>query len=131
MSFAKDLEKFAQKTQRSMDQVVRGTLLTMGKNIILASPVDSGRFRSNWHVTFDIPDSVTFETVDRSGAATIAQVTAAMSDFELGQVAFFINNLPYAIPLEYGHSKQAPGGMVRIETARFQAAVRDAVRNIK
>jgi hypothetical protein len=40
-----------------------------------------------------------------------------------------VNNLPYAVPLEYGHSKQAPGGMVRITLARFQQIVDEAIRN--
>lgn len=188
MSFADDLRKFAEKTKRNTDQVVRETVLTMGRNIILASPVGNpelwainsiaaqyntevartnaelrlnpenltkngrlkkgkkihdsmeikapdgyvgGRFRANWHITFDAPDRATYETVDPSGAGTIAEITAAMTDFEAGQVAYFINNLPYSIPLEYGHSKQSPSGMVRIETARFQQAVREAVRTIK
>lgn len=128
MSFAADLAKFAAKTEQRIDQCVRATVLTMGNNIILASPVDTGRFRANWHVTFDIPDRVIFDDVDRVGAETSATAAAAMTDFELGQVAYFINNLPYAIPLEYGHSKQAPAGMVRVEVARFQMVVRDAVK---
>ncbi len=40
-----------------------------------------------------------------------------------------MNNLPYAIALEYGHSDQAPGGMVRITQARFQQIVEEAIRN--
>ena len=46
-----------------------------------------------------------------------------------GQVAFIVNNLPYAIPLEYGHSTQAPNGMVRITVERFQQIVDAAARN--
>jgi nitroimidazol reductase NimA-like FMN-containing flavoprotein (pyridoxamine 5'-phosphate oxidase superfamily) len=47
----------------------------------------------------------------------------------IGQTAYLVNNLPYAVPLEYGHSKQAPGGMVRITLARFQQVVDEAIRN--
>ena len=52
-----------------------------------------------------------------------------MSDFTPGQMAYIINNLPYAIPLEFGHSTQAPGGMVRVTVARFQRIVLEAIRN--
>lgn len=131
MTFAGDLQKFAEKTGRSIDQVVRSTVLQLGRSVVLMSPVDTGRFRANWHVNFDVPDRVTFPDVDKTGAGTIAEISAAMTDFRAGQVAYLINNLPYAIPLEYGSSKQAPGGMVRVTTARFQAAVREAVRTIK
>ncbi|WP_256203847.1 MULTISPECIES: hypothetical protein [unclassified Pseudomonas] len=40
-----------------------------------------------------------------------------------------MNNLPYAIPLEYGHSTQAPAGMVRVTLANFQHIVDEAIRN--
>ncbi|MNT90915.1 hypothetical protein D3C72_2319290 [compost metagenome] len=52
-----------------------------------------------------------------------------MSDFTVGQMAYLINNLPYAIPLEFGHSNQAPNGMVRVTIARFQQIVEQAIRN--
>ena len=47
----------------------------------------------------------------------------------VGAFAYIINNLPYAIPLEFGHSTQAPGGMVRVTVARFQQIVQEAIRN--
>jgi hypothetical protein len=40
-----------------------------------------------------------------------------------------VNNLPYGIALEYGHSKQAPSGMIRVTLARFQQIVDEAIRN--
>ncbi|MNJ81742.1 hypothetical protein D3C77_807050 [compost metagenome] len=46
----------------------------------------------------------------------------------IGQTAFIVNNLPYAIPLEYGHSSQAPAGMVRVTLANFQRIVDEAIR---
>jgi hypothetical protein len=37
--------------------------------------------------------------------------------------------MPYALRLEYGWSKQAPAGMVRVTVAEFQAVVNAAVTN--
>jgi len=51
-----------------------------------------------------------------------------MNDFTVGQTVYLLNNLPYSVPLEYGHSKKAPQGMVRMTLARFQQIVDDVVR---
>lgn len=131
MSFASDLEKFAQKTQRNIDEVIRASIISMGTQVVYMSPVDTGRFRGNWHVSIDILDRTIFADVDPSGQQTIAEISAGISDFEAGQIAYLTNNLPYAQVLEYGYSKQAPGGMVRLTVARFQSTINEAVRNIK
>jgi hypothetical protein len=109
------------KTERDQNFNVNG--LVAGKDYV------GGRFRANWHISLGVVESVTFDEVDPSGAETTAAMVAAMSDFTAGQMAYIINNLPYAIPLEFGHSTQAPGGMVRVTVARFQQIVLEAIRN--
>ena len=109
------------KTERDQNFNVNG--LVAGKDYV------GGRFRANWHISLGVVESITFDEVDPSGAETTAAMVAAMSDFTAGQMAYIINNLPYAIPLEFGHSTQAPGGMVRVTVARFQQIVLEAIRN--
>jgi hypothetical protein len=99
----------------------KGRKLNDGMDIKAPEGYVGGRFRANWHISLGVVESVTFDEVDPSGAA--------MSDFTAGQMAYIINNLPYAIPLEFGHSTQAPGGMVRVTVARFQQIVQEAIRN--
>ena len=55
-------------------------------------------------------------------------MTAGVHPLKLGDTAYLVNNLPYAVPLEYGHSSQAPAGMVRVTIAEFQQIVEAAVR---
>lgn len=106
-----------------------GRKLNDGMDIVAPEGYVGGRFRANWHLSIDVVENVTFEEVDPSGQETIAALVSAVSDFNAGQTAYLINNLPYAIPLEFGHSTQAPGGMVRITVARFQQIVQEAIRN--
>ena len=40
-------------------------------------------------------------------------------------------SLPYAIPLEYGHSQQASGGMVRLTVVEFAQFMRKAASEVK
>jgi len=109
------------KTERDQNFNVNG--LVAGKDYV------GGRFRANWHLSIGVVENVTFHEVDPSGTETIAALVAAISDFTAGQMVYLINNLPYAIPLEFGHSKQAPSGMVRVTVARFQQIVQEAIRN--
>ncbi|MEB6589621.1 hypothetical protein MXM82_10810 [Pseudomonas asiatica] len=86
-----------------------------------------GRFRSNWQLTTGAPAAGEIEEIE-SAEATLGRIIAAAGDLSAGEVAFIVNNLPYAIPLEYGHSSQAPAGMVRVTVADFQNIVDRVVR---
>ena len=88
-----------------------------------------GRFRGNWMFSIGSPDNTTSDEVDPSGRNASARITNGALEFKAGETAYITNSLPYAIPLEYGHSTQAPGGMVRITVARFQQIVLEAIRN--
>lgn len=106
-----------------------GRLLKDGMDITAGKGYVGGRFRGNWMFSIGAADNTTTEEVDPSGAKSTARIVNGAIEFKAGQTAYITNSLPYAIPLEYGHSKQAPGGMVRITVARFQQIVLEAIRN--
>ncbi|MFM1353366.1 hypothetical protein WFP15_02375 [Yersinia enterocolitica] len=74
-----------------------------------------GRFRGNWQVGLDAqPDGETGR-IDKSGNMTLAVGNYMLEQFKVGTKAiYFTNNVPYAYRLEFGHSSQAPNGMIRI-----------------
>lgn len=74
-----------------------------------------GRFRGNWQVGLDAqPDGETGR-IDKSGNMTLAVGNYMLEQFKVGTKAiYFTNNVPYAYRLEFGHSSQAPSGMIRI-----------------
>ncbi|GLO38945.1 hypothetical protein PPUN15366_05890 [Pseudomonas putida] len=86
-----------------------------------------GRFRSNWQLTASVPASGEIDEIE-DASETIAKIAAAAGELTLGEVAYIVNNLPYAVPLEYGHSTQAPEGMVRITIRQFQELVENAAK---
>lgn len=127
MTFASDIAKWAKKAGLSAEEAVRMTCHTLNQDIIMASPVDTGRFRGNWQGTIGSPASGTMDTEDKSGAGALAKANAAAGS-AVGSVYYLVNNLPYARRLEYGYSSQAPAGMVRVAVQNFQAAVAAAAR---
>lgn len=74
-----------------------------------------GRFRGNWQVGLDVqPDGETGR-IDPNGNITMAVGNYMIEQFKVGTKAiYFTNNVPYAYRLEFGHSSQAPNGMIRI-----------------
>ncbi|WP_054898924.1 MULTISPECIES: HK97 gp10 family phage protein [Pseudomonas] len=128
-SFALQLAEFAEQAKEAVDASLREVIIEIGNSLIRMSPVDTGRFRGNWQFTIEAPAAGTLSALDPTGAEATARIAGESILFRAGTTAFIVNNLPYAIPLEYGHSDQAPGGMVRITQARFQQIVEEAIRN--
>lgn len=128
-SFALDIAKFAEDAKGAIDDVMREIIIEIGGSVIRMSPVDTGRFRGNWQFSIGAASTGELDRLDKNGSAATAELVNGAIQFKAGETAYIVNNLPYAIPLEYGHSDQAPGGMVRITLERFQRIVLEAVRN--
>jgi len=109
------------KTEREQNFATNG--LVAGQGYV------GGRFRGNWQFSIDSPATDELDRIDPSGSETIAALLSQVQALTIGQTAYIVNNLPYAIPLEYGHSTQAPAGMVRVTLANFQRIVDEAIRN--
>ena len=136
--FALSLAEQAGQKKAEVDLFVRRVVLEMATRIIVRSPVDTGRFRANWRVYSEVrgpmlPVSIAVgeeatrtgdyksavATVDPTGERTIAEIKAALDAGKYARRWVISNNLPYAWALEYGHSKQAPAGMVGLTIAEF------------
>lgn len=130
-TFSLQLQRFIEKAGDNVDQVVRKSALQVAQSVILKSPVDTGRFRANWNVAFGRVDSLTTPSTDKSGAKTTDRIRIQLNGWEVESGDIFLtNSLPYAIPLEYGHSSQAPAGMVRITVAEWNGFVAQAANEV-
>ena len=128
-TFTLDIAAFVAKASDRADLVVRKVALDMLERIVMRSPVDTGRFRGHWTAGVNnVPGGLTGR-LDKVGTGTIAAAGATIARAEAGDRIYLANNLPYAVALEFGHSKkQAPHGMVRVTIQEFQAAVQKAAR---
>jgi len=136
-TFALDISKFVAKAKGNVSQVVRGVVMEVGKRIVDRSPVGDGslwknpppkgytggRFRANWQYGFSQAPSGELSDVDKSGQVSIARIVSGVGGAPVAGVHYLANNLPYAMRLETGWSKQAPGGMVGLVVAEFAGIV--------
>lgn len=127
MSFADEIARFAAKTRLSMDTIVRKVVLDVGTSLIDKSPVDTGRFRGNWFLGINAVNETTTEETESSQS----RINVGVEALKAGGVVYITNSLPYAIPLEYGHSDQAPNGMVRLTVVEYQQYITNAVRSLR
>ena len=121
-SFAADLRKFAERTNKSLDDTCRGVAIKWFSSTVLATPVDTGRLRGNWLVSQGSPITAELARFDKSGSIVQGEIVQSVGG--VGTVNYLVNNLPYAERIEYGRwSKQAPFGMVRVNFARIKAII--------
>ena len=122
MKFSLALDQFGIKVLANTDKVRRASILELFQLVVMSTPVDTGRLRGNWQASVNTPILTETARKDPAGSAVVAEVLANMGG--LPDAVYFTNNLPYAEAIEYGHSKQAPEGMVRKNVARWPDIVR-------
>lgn len=120
------INSWVEQTEEKLDDVLQTVVIMVGKSVVTLSPVDTGLFRGNWQLTYSGADGPR-NVFDQTGGPTIAEITAKAKTFTAGQVAHIQNHIFYGHDLEYGSSKQAPKGMVRITAARFNQIVSEAL----
>lgn len=119
-SFALQVGAWTKKASTNADIVTRRIVIEMLSRVVMRTPVDTGRARANWQTTIGSPASGTLDAADKTGGQAIARGTAVAAQFPMGATVWLSNGLPYAERLEYGYSRQAPAGMVRVTVAEFQ-----------
>lgn len=129
--FALSLAKFAEAAPEQARDVVRKVSIDVLTKVVLRSPVDTGRFRANWNTSFGAPSYRVTTNTDRTGQGAILRGKATIGRAYGDNDIYITNALPYAQRLEYGYSKQAPAGMVRVTVTEFQTYVDNAVRSVK
>ena len=80
-----------------MNKVYVQSCLELSARVQGATPVDTSRAKQGW---------------SNNGAPSLFRTFS------------YLNNVEYIIPLEYGHSDQAPNGMLRVNVRNWNSIVR-------
>lgn len=112
--FSADLSRFADQIEGGMAVFRRRVILGLKEKVERKTPVDTGRLRASWAASDSAPSSY----VPSEGEAGLGPVEGTFS--QAFDISFLVSNLPYAAVMEFGGSKQAPQGMVRISLAELE-----------
>lgn len=133
--FHGSIDAWIKAAGNTVEDAVEIMLKDVHRALVHGSPVDTGRFRGNWQVTFNAPAMHSLNVYDRQGGKTIAAGDAKINGMFRNGAAItsvhFSNMLIYANALEYGHSKQAPAGVVGIVAIRLRSFMADGIRQAR
>jgi hypothetical protein len=116
-----------QTIRDNTENLVRKLAMGILSNVVIATPVDTGKARANWRVSLTNPLTDSIDEKDKSGREAINKGRMIVSVFRLKDVSINItNNLPYINRLNNGWSKQANAGYVERAIEGVQADIRNA-----
>lgn len=92
-----------------------------------------GQFRGNWQLGVNArPSGWLPGNIDPLGADTVSKnISLIPAMASRGYTFYIVNNTPYAMALENGHSKQMPYHMIYRVKREFNGMVRKIVNEIK
>lgn len=112
--FSNRITRLAARLTASVEDAVGRVAIAVDREVVLATPVDTGRARGNWLPSLNAPNRVAEpNTFSPDGGASIARTTAVASRYRVGSTIYITNSLHYIGLLNRGHSVQAPPGYVR------------------
>jgi hypothetical protein len=113
--FNRKVSKFAERIPREkVPLFIKKISLEALRRVVQKTPVDTGRARGGWQVTFNQPSKSPTGNTDPSGSGTISAGASKINQLNKPAAVFITNNVEYIIYLEDGTSDQAPKGMVAI-----------------
>lgn len=138
-TFTADVSRFVQKTKLRANQVLRKIAFDAFYQLLLRSPVDTGRFRGSWRIGVNKVD-LTFEPPMEKGSgptpgsapvgSEIARAEGVIKTAVFGDTIHISNSLDYGEFLENGSSRQAPQGMLRLTFEHISAGIDASLRRL-
>lgn len=131
--FAIRINDIGQGVETNAVKMVKTVALAVDASVVIGTPVDTGRARSNWVAEINQPAQGVREpyaqgaegsTGGQNAQRAIEQAKATIAGYKIDQAIHITNNLPYIGKLNEGHSAQAPAGFV-------QTAVLDGITQLK
>ena len=121
------MKALAHEIPDRVNALKRKIALDILKNVVLMTPVDTGRAKGNWLVNIGSAATGVLGTGDdksdrqlfgHEGGGSLAKGGATINSAKPLSPIYITNNLPYIQALNAGHSKQAPKMFVQMGIRR-------------
>jgi len=120
--FNAGLKKYAAAVERRVHTVVKAAGMNLYTRIVERTPVDTGRAKAGWHID-------PRWTAKKPLPGKTRYPPPSMEEPPDSAEYWIYNNVEYIEPLEHGHSKQAPQGMVGLALAEVGRALAQAIKD--
>lgn len=120
---ARLINEVANQIPKTVNDAKKELAREIVKNLVPATPVLTGKARSNWIVTSAAPFQRTNEPpqISIGGAPSFDSLERALLTVQPGATIYIRNNLPYIKRLNEGYSRQAPAKYVESVVSVAQA----------
>ena len=108
-----DLVRTMEKEQAS--RVLRAIALELLRRVMLRTPVDQGRARGGWGPGLEKLGGQVHGGMAAGRAKGHSEGSYTEQFRSAKPFVLIVNAVPYIVPLEFGWSRQAPHGMLRME----------------
>lgn len=104
-----------------MEKLMKMASIEFFRQVIISTPVDTGRARYGWYITVNAPSTKT----PPEGNYAVPDINnhSNVGTFTVKDKLYITNNVPYITALNNGSSKQAPARFVENAAVRVQNAI--------
>ena len=120
--FQGEIDAWIKAAESTLEHAIEIFVRDVHSALVSRSPVDTGRFKGNWQITFNEIPNHALNRYDKTGGVVRSEEQAK---------THFSNMLIYANALEYGHSQQAPSGVVGLVALRLRSYMADAIKQAR
>jgi hypothetical protein len=134
LAFSQTIDGWVSKVEGRATTIFREASQRVIETATMGIPVDTGFARASGRASLESMPPIDPSATNKDRAITafdFGSITAVISAAELGQTIYWGVTAAYALPLEYGHSKQAPAGFVRLAAEQWPTIVADVTAEAK
>lgn len=134
LDFISAVDNWARETSDRLGRIFKASAQELGSTANNGVPVDTGFARASFQASTDSMPAIDPGKTNKAGtpvSQSFGQITATIESATLGDTIYMGWTASYILPLEYGHSKQAPQGFARLAAAQWPSIVSGVVTEAK
>lgn len=134
LDFASTVDAWASETTDRLERIWKQSSQELGSIANNGVPIDLGFARASFQASTDSMPLIDKNATNKSrtpASFNFGEISAVIASASLGDTLYLGWTAAYILPLEYGHSSQAPQGFARIAAAQWPSIVSGVVAEAK
>lgn len=131
LSFGAQINSWVRETDQRMTAVFRESTQRVASIADNGVPVATGFARASIRGSLESMPPINPNVKGGTPSGSFGEISLVIAGATLGQTIYIGWTAAYVLPLEFGHSKQAPSGFVRLAAAQWPQVVSRVTEELK
>ncbi len=133
LDFTATVAAWAKESEDRLERIWKASSQELGSVANNGVPIDTGFARASFRASTDSMPLIDKNATGKGGGAVpgFGDISGVIESATLGGTIYMGWTAAYILPLEYGHSGQAPQGFARLAAAQWPSIVSGAVAEAK